>query len=97
MFDHVGRECDAVGLPFVRPARSPNTRHVLGAAEHVRLTQPQAFDALIDFVASVRVQHVVPTTHGNLLERVGVVHCNAKAAAEEAEETAESLAPSQAC
>ena len=46
VFDHVGRECEAVGLPFVRPARSPNTRHVLEAAEHVRLTQPHAFDAL---------------------------------------------------
>ena len=46
VFDHVGRECEAVGLPFVRPARSPNTRNVLAAAEHVRLTQPHAFDAL---------------------------------------------------
>ena len=46
VFDHVGRECESVGLPFVRPARSPNTRTVLQAAEHVRLTQPDAFDAL---------------------------------------------------
>jgi predicted DsbA family dithiol-disulfide isomerase len=46
VFDHVGRECEAVGLPFRRPARSPNTRAVLGAAEHVRLTQPDVFPAL---------------------------------------------------
>lgn len=46
VFDFVGRECEAVGLPFHRPARSPNTRAVLGAAEHVRLTQPDAFPAL---------------------------------------------------
>jgi predicted DsbA family dithiol-disulfide isomerase len=46
VFDHVGRECEAVGLPFRRPARSPNTRAVLGAAEHVRLTQPDAFPTL---------------------------------------------------
>jgi predicted DsbA family dithiol-disulfide isomerase len=46
VFDHVGRECEAVGLPFRRPARSPNTRAVLSAAEHVRLTQPDAFPAL---------------------------------------------------
>ena len=46
VFDHVGRECEMVGLPFVRPTRSPNTRDVLGAAEHVRLTQPHAFEAL---------------------------------------------------
>jgi predicted DsbA family dithiol-disulfide isomerase len=46
VFDHVGRECAAVGLPFRRPRRSPNTRAVLCAAEHVRLTQPAVFAAL---------------------------------------------------
>jgi predicted DsbA family dithiol-disulfide isomerase len=46
VFDHVGRECEAVGLPFRRPARSPNTRAVLSAAEHVRRTQPGVFPAL---------------------------------------------------
>jgi predicted DsbA family dithiol-disulfide isomerase len=46
VFDHVGRECEAVGLPFRRPGRSPNTRAVLCAAEHVRLTQPAVFPAL---------------------------------------------------
>jgi len=46
VFDHVGSECESVGLPFRRPARSPNTRAVLGAAEHVRLTQPDVFPAL---------------------------------------------------
>jgi predicted DsbA family dithiol-disulfide isomerase len=46
VFDHVGRECESVGLPFRRPARSPNTREVLGIAEHVRVTQPDAFEAL---------------------------------------------------
>jgi predicted DsbA family dithiol-disulfide isomerase len=46
VFDHVGQECEAVGLPFVRPVRSPNTRMTLCAAEHVRLTQPTVFPAL---------------------------------------------------
>ena len=46
VFDHVGRECEEVGLPFVRPRRSPNTRKVLEAAEHVRLTQPPVFPGL---------------------------------------------------
>jgi predicted DsbA family dithiol-disulfide isomerase len=46
VFDHVGRECEAAGLPFRRPARSPNTREVLGVAEWVRLTQPSSFMAL---------------------------------------------------
>ncbi|HYD10405.1 MAG TPA: DsbA family protein [Acidimicrobiales bacterium] len=46
VFDMVGRECAEVGLPFVRPARSPNTRDVLAAAEHVRLTQPEVFPSL---------------------------------------------------
>src|SRR3954468_3613045 len=46
VFDHVGRECEAVGLPFTRPTRSPNTRAVLAAAEHVRRMQPDVFPAL---------------------------------------------------
>ena len=46
VFDFVGTECAEVGLPFVRPERSPNTRDVLAAAEHVRLTQPDVFPAL---------------------------------------------------
>jgi predicted DsbA family dithiol-disulfide isomerase len=46
VFDHVGRECEAVGLPFRRPLRSPNTRAVLAAAEHVRRTQPDVFPAV---------------------------------------------------
>jgi predicted DsbA family dithiol-disulfide isomerase len=46
VFDRVGAECESVGLPFVRPARSPNTRDVLATAEHVRRTQPEAFSAL---------------------------------------------------
>jgi predicted DsbA family dithiol-disulfide isomerase len=46
VYDYVATECDAVGLPFVRPSRTPNTRAVLAAAEHVRLTQPHAFPAL---------------------------------------------------
>ncbi len=46
VFDFVGGECESVGLPFRRPARSPNTRAVLSAAEHVRITQPEVFPAL---------------------------------------------------
>ena len=46
VFDHVGRECESVGLPIRRPARSPNTRAVLAAAEHVRITQPDVFAML---------------------------------------------------
>lgn len=40
VFDRVGAECVEVGLPFVRPRRSPSTLDVLAAAEHVRATQP---------------------------------------------------------
>lgn len=46
VFDRVGAECESVGLPFRRPARSPNTRDVLAAAEHVRLSAPEAFPSL---------------------------------------------------
>lgn len=46
VFDRVGAECESVGLPFNRPARSPNTKDVLAAAEHVRRTQPDVFPAV---------------------------------------------------
>jgi predicted DsbA family dithiol-disulfide isomerase len=46
VFDMVGRECETFGLPFARPRRSPNTRDVLAAAEHVRVHQPAAFGSL---------------------------------------------------
>lgn len=46
VFEHVGRECEAVGLAFRLPERSPNTRTVLEVAEAVRRTSPEAFPAL---------------------------------------------------
>jgi predicted DsbA family dithiol-disulfide isomerase len=46
VFERVGAECEAVGLPFRLPARSPNTRAVLEVAEVVRRTEPAAFPAL---------------------------------------------------
>jgi predicted DsbA family dithiol-disulfide isomerase len=42
-FAAVGAECRAVGLPFVVPPRSPNTRRALEAAEEVRRRQPEVF------------------------------------------------------
>jgi predicted DsbA family dithiol-disulfide isomerase len=46
VFDRVGAECESAGLPFRRPDRTPNSRDVLAAAEHVRRTAPKAFPAL---------------------------------------------------
>jgi predicted DsbA family dithiol-disulfide isomerase len=46
VFERVGAECEAVGLPFTLPRRSPNTRAVLEVAEVVRRTEPDAFPAL---------------------------------------------------
>ena len=45
-FARVGAECEAVGLPFTLPVRSPTTRAVLEVAEVVRTTQPAAFGVL---------------------------------------------------
>ncbi|MDQ3757881.1 MAG: DsbA family protein [Actinomycetota bacterium] len=39
-------ECEAVGMPFRPPTWLPNTRHALAAAEWVRRTHPEAFDAV---------------------------------------------------
>jgi predicted DsbA family dithiol-disulfide isomerase len=46
VFDSIGAECDALGIPFRPPRRTPNSRHVLETAEVVRLHAPAAFDAL---------------------------------------------------
>jgi predicted DsbA family dithiol-disulfide isomerase len=46
MYQRIEAECEAVGLPFRRPERIPNTRRALATAEHVRRTAPGAFDAL---------------------------------------------------
>ena len=45
-FDRIEAECEAVGLPFRRPARMPSTRRALETGEWVRRHQPAAFEAL---------------------------------------------------
>lgn len=44
--DRIEAECEAVGLPFRRPTRMPNTHLALMTAEVVRTRWPHAFDAL---------------------------------------------------
>jgi len=51
VFAVIGAECDELGIPFVAPARTPNTRHVLETAEVVRLHWPDAFGALDESLA----------------------------------------------
>jgi predicted DsbA family dithiol-disulfide isomerase len=46
MYGRIEAECEAVGLPFVRPERVPNTRRALETAEYVRRTAPDAFATL---------------------------------------------------
>ena len=43
VFATIGAECQELGIDFVAPRRSPNTRHVLETAEVVRLHAPDAF------------------------------------------------------
>ena len=44
--DRVEAECEAVGMPFRRPTRMPNTRRALATAEWVRRGFPGAFAAV---------------------------------------------------
>lgn len=46
MYRRIEEECEAVGLPFRRPERIPNTRRALETAEFVRQDSPAAFGAL---------------------------------------------------
>ena len=46
MYRRIEEECEAVGLPFRRPERIPNTRRALETAEFIRRHFPDAFPAL---------------------------------------------------
>jgi predicted DsbA family dithiol-disulfide isomerase len=75
-FRTVGAECEAVGLPFRLPRRSPNTRAVLEVAEVVRRSEPDAFRALHRslFAAHFAEGRDIgdPATVDAALERVGL-------------------------
>lgn len=43
VFDIVAAECAELGIPFARPARTPNSRRALETSEIVRLRRPDAF------------------------------------------------------
>ena len=51
VFATIGAECAELGIDFVAPQRSPNTRHVLETAEVIRLHVPEAFAAFDDAAA----------------------------------------------
>src|SRR5690349_15916566 len=46
VFDHIGEECHELGIPFVPPVRSRNSRLALESVEVVRTTSPDAYPAL---------------------------------------------------
>ena len=46
VFDAIARECEEIGRPFAPPTRIPNTNRALRALEVVRVTAPDAHDAL---------------------------------------------------
>jgi len=48
VFDRIGAECGASGIPFHAPTRTPNTRRALETAELVRRHAPDAFAAVDD-------------------------------------------------
>lgn len=45
-FARIAAECDAIGLPFQAPVRTPNTRRALETAEWVRVHHPEAATGL---------------------------------------------------
>lgn len=51
VLDIIEAECDDLHLPFARPGRTPNTRHVLETSETVRRHFPEAFAALDESLA----------------------------------------------
>lgn len=51
VLDIIEAECRELHLPFTRPGRTPNTRHVLETSEVVRVHFPEAFGALDESLA----------------------------------------------
>ncbi len=45
VFDHIAEQCEANGMAFTKPTRSPNSRSVLERAEIVNAHWPDAFAA----------------------------------------------------
>jgi predicted DsbA family dithiol-disulfide isomerase len=52
VFQLIGAECEELGIPFVPPARSRNSRLALETTEVVRAGWPAAYDALDQALAS---------------------------------------------
>jgi predicted DsbA family dithiol-disulfide isomerase len=48
VLDHISSECAAEGLPFRKPARTPNTRRALEIGEILRVDHASAFEAYDD-------------------------------------------------
>jgi len=46
VLDHIGRECDELGIPFVAPTRLPATNRALRTLEVARVLAPAEHDAL---------------------------------------------------
>ncbi|MBI2704601.1 MAG: DsbA family protein [Actinobacteria bacterium] len=57
VFDHIGAECETLGIPFVAPARSRNSRLALEAVEVVRANWPENYLALDAALASAYWVH----------------------------------------
>lgn len=56
VYESIGAECAAVGMPFRPPTHVPNSRRALETAEVVRALEPTAFDA---FDAALFTAHFV--------------------------------------
>jgi predicted DsbA family dithiol-disulfide isomerase len=52
VFDHIGAECLELGIPFVPPVRSRNSRLALEAVEVVRVRWPTSYAALDTLLAA---------------------------------------------
>ncbi len=69
-FERIEQECEAVGMPFRRPERMPNTRRALATAEWVRSEHPDAFDELHRELFAAHFVHGSPLDDPDLLDEL---------------------------
>lgn len=54
VYDRIGAECAELGIPFLKPTSSPNTRYLLETAEVVRRCWPESFASLDERIYHAR-------------------------------------------
>jgi predicted DsbA family dithiol-disulfide isomerase len=89
VFDHIARECDSAGLPFAKPARTPNSHRCLEVMELIRAHHRQHLAAVDEAMAAAHWVDGRPLDDWSVLRSIVVEHAGGRAADDVAERAAD--------